>query len=203
MKICITLDDVLRAKTKQFGKYYKKVKDPDIDLDELELTTDDLCELFKFENEKEYAKFLYNDFPFEIFGEAPVMESMLDKRLNLWLMKVTEDDEYDENIDVIIANPFEYNTSIGNTCFFLSKIATRVRKFIFPSYSSEIWDSCDVLITASTKLLNNKPQGKIAVKIEMPYNKDCESDYTYEKLDGFLSDDKIIEELIEKTKNDI
>ena len=64
--------------------------------------------------------------------------------------------------------------------------------------SSPIWDKCDVLITAEPKLLENKPEGKIAIKIEMPYNKECQSDYTYSKLSEFLDDNNIIEKLINK-----
>ena len=198
MRICITLDDVIRAKTKQIGDIYKKYINKDIDLDALDFSTKEYENVFGFNDKNEYNDFLYNLYSYEIFAEANTVERLLDKKLNLWHMKVTEDDEYDEPITLILANPFEFNNSIGYTCFFLSKIATRVREVYFPSNSVDIWDKCDVLITAEPKLLDSKPDGKKAIRIEMPYNKNCKYDYSYEKLSAFLDDNKIIEKLIEK-----
>lgn len=184
MKICITLDDVLRAKTKQLGKIYKKyVKD--IDLDKLEITSNSVEDILGL-TKKEANKFLYDDYPFEIFGEAEVCEKMLDKKLNLWHLNMHE--EYDGEYELCIANPYEFNTSIGNTCFFLAKAATRVREFHFPANSSDIWNVCDVLITADPSLLENKPEGKVSVKIVAPYNSEAESDLTYDTLSALLDD---------------
>lgn len=198
MRICITLDDVIRAKTKQIGKIYQKHINPEIDLDSLEFTTDNFTKIFGFETEQDYKEFLYIDYPFEIFGEATVVDKMLDKNLNLWHIKQTQNDDYDEPIELILANPFEYNASIGFTYFFLSKIATRVREIYLPKTSAEIWDKCDVLITATPALIKNKPEGKILIKINTDYNKELESDYSYDKLNDFLSDETIIEKLMTK-----
>ena len=41
MKIAITLDDVIRNKSKQIIKIYKKYVDPDFDEDNVDLTTND------------------------------------------------------------------------------------------------------------------------------------------------------------------
>ena len=193
MRICITLDDVIRAKTKQFGKMMvKSFKISSESLSNMEITTNDLCEAFGFESRGEYNKFLYEDYPFEIFAEAPVMERMLDKNLNLWMLGILNEDGW-EGTEFILANPYEFNTSIGFTCFFLSQIATRVREFYFPADSSKIWDRCDVLITADPKLLSEKPEGKTSIRIDAPYNKDCACDYSYESLSKLIEDDKIKE----------
>jgi hypothetical protein len=193
MRICITLDDVIRAKTKQFGKMMvKSFKMDSESLSNMEITTNDLCEAFGFESRGEYNKFLYEDYPFEIFAEAPVMERMLDKNLNLWMLGILNEDGW-EDTEFILANPYEFNTSIGFTCFFLSQIATRVREFYFPADSSKIWDRCDVLITADPKLLSEKPEGKTSIRIDAPYNKDCACDYSYESLSKLIEDDKIKE----------
>ena len=201
MKICITLDDVIRAKTQQIGKIYKKHINPKINLEELDLSSEDFYKQFGFEDEKEYKEFLYVDYPFEIFGEASVVEKMLDKNLNLWHIKQDNNDDLDEKIELCLANPFEYNATIGFTYFFLSKIGTRVREVYLPFNALEIWDKCDVLITATPKLLKNKPEGKIVIKIETDYNKDIESDYTYKSLSDFINDENILKNIIEK-RND-
>lgn len=194
MRICFTLDDVLRGKTMQIGKVYKKYIDGDIDLDSLDFSSNEYHEIFKFDTKSEWNKFLYSDYAYEIFGEAPVTKKGVDKEFNLWHVSL-QDFETDEDIEVLFANPFEFNASIGFTCFFLSKIATRVREIHFPMNSSDIWDKCDVLVTADPKLIGEKPEGKICVKIKMPYNEDLEADYTYEDLSDALDGNKLLENI--------
>lgn len=198
MRICITIDDVIRAKTKQFGKIFKRFKNPDINLDEMDVNTDNLMKLFGFEDRRDYHKFIYEDYAFEIFGEASVVDKMLDKKFNLWHLSLDDEEDLDEKIEIIFANPMEFNASIGYTCFFLSKIAPRVREYHFPSDSMTIWDKCDVLITANTHLLENKPECKKSVKIDMPYNKDIESDFSYSSFMELLEDNTFIKKLMEK-----
>ena len=195
MRICITLDDVLRAKTYQFGKIYKKNINPSIQLETLDMSSGDLCEIFGFKKRKEYNKFLYEDYVFEIFGEANTSEKGVDKKLNLWLLQMADNDDLDEPVELLLSNPMEFNASIGCSYFFVSILATRIREVHFPADSQKIWDLCDVLITADKKLLDNKPEGKKSIKIETDYNADSTADYTYEKLSDFLDDEEIINKL--------
>ena len=198
MKICITLDDVIRNKTVQFGNIYKKKIDDSICLENLDLKSGNLCEIFGFKTKKEYEKFLYEDYSFEIFGEATVTTKNVDRELNLWLLSIMDNDDLKEPIEIILSNPYEFNTSIGNTLFFLAKTATRVRNFQFPSDSQKIWDLCDVLITADKELLKNKPSGKKSIKIKTEYNEEIGSDYTYDTLSDFLKDENILFKLEEQ-----
>lgn len=197
MKICFTLDDVIRAKTVQIGKIYKRNINGDIDLDALDFSTNDYQEIFSFKTKADWQKFLYSDYAYEIFGEAPVTTKGVDKEFNLWLIGLQD---IDDDIEVSLANPFEFNASIGFTCFFLSKIATRVRELYFPMNSSEIWDKCDVLVTADPKLIEEKPEGKICVKINMPYNKDLEADYSFDSLSDALKENNILKKLIDNVE---
>ena len=198
MRLCITLDDVLRDKTVQIGKMYQKYINPDIDLEALDLSTNDFQNIFKFSSKKEYNKFLYEDYVFEIFAEANACEKTLDKQLNLWLLEQENNDNLKEKLQVILSNPMEHNASIGFTYFFLSKMATRIREVFFPTDSQEIWNRCDVLVTAEPKLLANKPEGKTVIKIENDYNKEYEADFTYDSLSEFLRDKEIINTLDKK-----
>lgn len=200
MRLTFTIDDVLRNKTVQFGKIYKKYIDPDIDLESLDFSTNDYERIFNFESRKEYEKFLYEDFVFEIFAEASACEKTLDKKLNLWLIEQENNDDLEDELKVAITNPMEFNASIGYTYFFLSKMATRVREIFLPTDSSEIWERSDVLVTADPKLLQNKPEGKTVIKIENDYNKNLEADYTFSSLSDFLLDKEIIVNLTKKYK---
>lgn len=188
MRICITLDDVIRAKTLQFGKIYKKYIDPEIDLDSLDLSSGDLQEIFGFESKENFNDFLYKDYAFEIFAEATTTDKMVDKKLNLWHLSL---EDREEDVELIIANPREFNFSIGYTCFFLSKIAPHTREIYFPKNTLDIWDKCDVLITADKALLENKPEGKTSIKIEMPYNEGINANFTYSSLMEMLNDKEL------------
>ena len=199
MKLTFTLDDVLRDKTGQIGKAYKRYINPEIELESLEFNTNCYQEIFKFDSKQEYQKFLYEEYVFEIFAEANACKKQLDKKLNLWLIEQDHSD-LPEKLDVALSNPFEFNASIGYTYFFISKMATRIRNAFFPSDSMEIWDRSDVVVTAEPKLLNSKPEGKIAIKIETSYNQQSPADYTYPGLEEFLSDKEIITKLMETYK---
>jgi hypothetical protein len=196
MKIAISLDDVIRAKSKSILKAYNKLNE-EFDIDGVKLDNNNFKNILGFSTDKEYHQFLYEDYVFEIFGEAEVTEKMVDKKLNLWHIDLNNNEELTEQIDLMLVTPFECNASIGFTHFFLSKIATRIRETFFPTNSVEIYDKCDVLITADPKLLKNKPINKIVVKIETDYNKEEESDFTYKTLTDFLEDKEIINKLIE------
>lgn len=196
MKIAISLDDVIRAKSQSILKAYNKLN-KEFDIDSVNLDNNNFKNVLGFSTDKEYNQFLYEDYVFEIFGEAEVTEKMVDKKLNLWYIDLNNNEELSEKIDLMLVNPFEFNASIGFTHFFLSKIATRIRETFFPTNSVEIYEKCDVLITADPKLLKNKPINKIVVKIETGYNKEEESDFTYKTLTDFLEDKEIINKLIE------
>lgn len=198
IKIGITLDDVLRAKTFQFGKIYKKYRDENVELDKINITSGNLAKAFGFNSNSEYIKFLYEDYPFEIFGEAGMVEKNLDKDLNLWHLSINDDDEIDDEIQLILMNPREFNASIGYTYFFLSKMATRIREVYFPEDYMSIWDKCDILITADKKLLEQKPNGKKSVKINTAYNENVKSDFDYDSMMELIKDENFLKNVINK-----
>lgn len=202
IKIGITLDDVIRNKTYQIGKIYQKHIDKNIDLEKLDLSSGNLNKIFNFQSNNDFIKFLYEDYAFEIFAEADVVEKSLDKELNLWHIKLNDDENIDEEIQLVLMNPREFNASIGYTYFFLSKMATRIREVYLPEDYLSIWEKCDILITADKKLLSNKPNGKISVKINMPYNTNVISDYNFDSLMEILKSENFLKNVI-KNKNEI
>ena len=201
MRLTFTLDDVLRNKTVQIGKIYKKYIDPDINLENLDFSTNNYEKIFNFESRKEYEKFLYEDFVFEIFAEATACEKTLDKKLNLWLIEQENNEDLQDELKIAFSNPMEFNASIGYTYFFLSKMATRIREVFLPSDSSEIWERSDVLVTADPKLIQSKPEGKTVIKIENDYNRNLTADYTFNSLADFLQDKEILITLTGKYKH--
>lgn len=187
MKIAIDLNDVLRAYTKNFAKVFNREYDHTFDISTLDVNTNEMDKLFPFENKNEYNRFVYQDYPFELFGSCETVSKDTSSALTMWLRNI-KDIDTEETIDVMIVSTMEYELSIQSTYFFLSKLGCKIREVYFPSDSTTIWDRCDVLITANPKLLDNKPDGKISVKIVADYNTECESDETYNDVINYFSD---------------
>lgn len=197
MKIAIDLNDVIRSYTSQFASQYKKDIDPNFDIDDLDITTNNLMEIFPFDDETEYQDFVYTDHPYELFGCAEPMARQLQFKLHEWLnndlRNIVDEDGEPKEPEVMFVSPFEINLTIQSSLYFLYKIASRVREYYFPKDSLTIWDRCDVLITANPWLLNNKPEGKISIKIKSSYNKDSSSDYEFDSFMDLMKSTEVIE----------
>lgn len=198
MKIAIDLNDVVRDYTYNFLMYYVKGYNHQYNADDFNEATNDMELALPFKTTRAYEKFVYEDYPFELFGKCPTCTRNLTEQLNEWTEKTLKDIDTDEPIEVMFVSPMEYGSSIGNTYFFLSKLGTKIREVYLPTNSLTIWDRCDVLVTANPSLLNEKPEGKVSIKVRKEYNKENEADYEYETLSMFLTDEKIIEKLLEK-----
>lgn len=198
MKIAIDLNDVLRAYTRNFAKIFKREYDHTFDEETVEVTTNELDKVFPFESKTEYNRFVYQDYPFELFGSCDPVSKDTPAALTNWLTKLRDIDT-EEPIDIIIVSPMEYGLSIQSSYFFLSKLGCKVREVYFPSDSLTIWDRCDILVTANPKLLNNKPEGKFSIKITTDYNIEDESDEIYESIVEFFNN---IDNVTKYLKND-
>lgn len=188
MTIAIDLNDVLRDYTGQFKKVYQKHIDNSFEIEDENITSSNLDEIFPFNNEEEYNKFVYIDYPYEIFGRAEAVDQMLPYRFNDWLQNTLRDVDADKIPNVMIVSPMEANLTIQASMAFLAKFPSRVREIYFPIDSSTVWDRCDILITANPLFLNNVPEDKIAIKINMPYNKDIECKYSFDKMMDLIQD---------------
>lgn len=185
MVIAIDLNDVIRAYTRNFAKVYQKEYNRAFDESELEITTNDLSEIFPFDSKEEYKRFTYQDYPYELYGKCETVDKTTSTFLNKWLEDIKNFD-IDEEVEVMIVSPMEYGLTIQSTYFFLSKIGCRVRNVYFPTDSSTIWNKCDVLITANPRLLENKPEDKKTIKIVTDYNKENTADFTYDNVVDFF-----------------
>jgi hypothetical protein len=96
-----------------------------------------------------------------------------------------EDDEEHE-LELISK---EFDKSIPATYFFLSKLACKIKKIRFVKDYEEFWDGVDVLVTANPTALDLKPENKTSVKIQSSYNKNSESDFTFESFRAMLKDE--------------
>lgn len=195
MKIAIDLNDVVRAYTAQFASYYKKNIDRAFDIDDLDIWTNDLKEIFPFESKQKYLEFLYDDYAYEIHACAQPMDKNMGSRLTDWCKEIEDLDEVPE---LCIVSTGEYNKTIGSTHFFLSKISSKIRETHLFLKEDDAWDVCDVLITANPILLSLKPSNKVSIKIKSAYNESSDSDFEYETFVDFMGDINAIEKLNNK-----
>ena len=205
MKIGIEINGVLRDTIGKFTQLYEKhmieekdsdSKTFDIDMsgntEELvsaeefeykilsDVTSLDLMEHFRFNDENELYSFMYEDFVMQIFGHAGSTETFTFNDLNDIYIKYRDTDEL-----LIISD--EIGKSKPSSLFFLSKFGCLLEKIKFYSNSTlnSVWDEVDVLLTSNPNLMVNIPKDKTVVKYKTNYNKDINCDYEIETLKQF------------------
>ena len=204
LKIAIDVNDVLRDFTRQFANMYKKIVDSSFDIAYEDINDFDFTNIFPFYDNNGnidtmlFNKFKYEDCSFEIYGRAEAMDRMLPSEFNLWTQNTMRNFDDDKLPEIIIFSPFEMNLSIQSTLSFLARFGIRTRKIIFPSDSFKMWEECDVMITANPNLLEAKPENKISIKINAPYNKEAKGTYEFDSMLDIIHDkDNTIINLIE------
>lgn len=193
--IGIELDNVLRNRNYQIAKYYTKEIDKTLDIEDIDISVfDSAAKLFKSKKARE--KFLYEDFPYELYGCARAMEKDIVTILNQWTL------EHEDEYEVILYSPMEGGITIQSTYFFLSKTGCRVRKVYFPIKTQDIWKLCDIVITANKKVINTKPNDKQVIGIAVSDNKTAlkECDEYFNSLNDTLKNSSILLKGVEKSK---
>ena len=194
--IGVELNHVVRNINKQIIKYYAKEYALDVDPDDIDDREDVLKTFAKFDSKYERNNFLFIDYPYEIFGCANTMEKKLAVKITNWLTDISNIE--DEDIRIIFYSMNEEAITIQSTFFFLSKIGTRVRKVIFPKSIEEVWEECDVVITARDEFFEKEiPEGKKVVLINRPFNKDCKDKafLNYDNLSEIITDEEFFNKL--------
>ena len=194
--IGVELNHVVRNINKQIIKYYAKEYAPDVDPDDIDDREDVLKTFAKFDSKYERNNFIFIDYPYEIFGCANTMENKLAVKITNWLTDISNIE--DEDIRIIFYSMNEEAITIQSTFFFLSKIGTRVRKVIFPKSIEEVWEECDVVITARDEFFEKEiPEGKKVVLINRPFNKDCKDKafLNYDNLSEIITDEEFFNKL--------
>jgi hypothetical protein len=192
MKIGIGINGVIRDFITKFESVYDKYHpSDDEESPERDISSLNLLEHFVFTGgTEELNKFLYVDSSLEIFGHAGETKLNSVEHLNQ-LHNLIEDMGH---TPILISK--ELNNSKPATLFFLSKLSAKINNIIFVRDNFKKWDFVDVMITADPEVLENKPNGKVTIKVINHYNKDCQSDYTVIDLKELLDDKKLLEKIL-------
>jgi hypothetical protein len=196
LTIGIELNHVVRNINRQLLKYYSKEFDPSMDWEELDDNVDVFEKYLKFDSKYQKNNFIYIDYPYEIFGCATTAERKLSTKITNWLSDITNIE--DEDIRIIFYSLDEDALTIQSSYFFLSKIGARVRKVIFPRSIDEVWEECDVVITARNEFFEvEKPNDKKIVLINREFNSKHKDDafLNYDNLSDIISDNNFFKKL--------
>ena len=196
LTIGVELNHVVRNINKQILKYYAKEFDQSMEWEELDDKVDIFDKYCKFNSKYEKNNFLYVDYPYEIWGCGETMEKKLATKITNWLSDITNIE--DEDIRIIFYSLDEDALTIQSSFFFLSKIGSRVRKVIFPKNLEEVWDECDVVITARNEFFEKEiPNGKKVVLINRDFNKENKDKafLNYDNLSDVIEDNNFFEKI--------
>lgn len=194
--IGVELNHVVRNINRQIIKYYAKEYDPSIDWEEVDDKVDVFKKYCKFNSKFEKNNFIYVDYPYEIFGCANTAEKKLAVKITNWLTNISNIE--DKDIRVIFYSLDEEALTIQSTYFFLSKIGTRIRKMIFPTSIDEVWDECDVVITARNEFFEKGiPENKKVVLINREFNSNHKNEafLNYDNLSELIEDNNFFEKI--------
>ena len=117
------------------------------------------------------------------------MEKGLAMSLRVWAESLS--DIEDDDVRLSFYGLDEGGLTIQSTYFFLSKLGTRARKVFFPVKIDEIWEECDVVITANEKVIHSDiPEGKKVVLINRKKNEQYKpkAALNYDELSDLIND---------------
>ena len=97
---------------------------------------------------------------YEVFGCAGTYGMHLPNSINNWHI------DNKSNHEFLVFSLGESGLSIQSSYFFLSKIGCKIREVFFPKKYKDLWDKCDVIITANQNIARNKPNDKYVVLIK-------------------------------------
>lgn len=123
-------------------------------------------------------KFMFEEYPFQIFGQADEFHGACDYFNKIQAFGL--ENGFYETVLMCSAK----HKAIPATYFFLSKLNCRARRVIFVNEEYEMWDHCDVLITADAEALQAKPKNKKSIKINQLVNKLESADHDFNNLNN-------------------
>lgn len=195
--IAIDINDVFRDNLSHFAEVYTDNIDDNFEFDRDKVKTNDLSKEFPFRSKEEYLQFNYSDYAYELYARTP--QKVSSTVVRSWMQSDMRFFETNKIPHLMLVSPMESGLTIQATMSFLSAFASTFREIYFPEDSSTIWDRCDILITANPKLLTNVPEGKVAIKINMPYNSEIKCEHSYDSFEELIKTN-VIQGLIKNDK---
>ncbi len=126
--------------------------------------------------EEAINEFMYNKYPFQIFGQAEEFEGACDavNRIQSYGLR--------NNLYKTVLISKTKSSAIPATFHFLAKNASRIRNIQFVEEDSDKWDYCDIIIDCVPEVIQNTPKGKEIIKIEHAFNKWDKTEHSFKSI---------------------
>jgi hypothetical protein len=186
MEIFVSIDGVLRNTIQKFDYHYKDYF-LNTESDEEEkfeygvngtpISIENLLSTYNFQSIDEFNKFLYFDFPIEIYGHAGLSYSHAATELNSFIFE-------NKDVKVTLVGLSEKGKAKPATLFFLSKNGIMADNVIFssPNDIKKLWKKCDVWITDDINVVSQCPFHKKVIKFNTFYNNNFTNKLQINKL---------------------
>lgn len=173
MEVFVSIDGVLRNTLQKFDYHYKDYfLNTDSESEETfeygvtePILNDNVLSSYKFQSYDEFVKFLYFDFPIEIFGHAGLSYNQASTDLNTLIFE-------NPNIKFTLVGLMEKGKAKPSSLFFLSRngvICDNIT-FINEDEIKNLWKKCDLWITDDKRVIDSCPSNKTVIKFKTPFN---------------------------------
>jgi hypothetical protein len=174
MEVYVSIDGVLRNTLQKFDYHYKDYflnteteseETFEYGLKDNPSSIKGILNTYNFQSEEEYKKFLYFDFPIEIFGHAGLSYNHAATDFNTILFD-------NPNVTFTIVGLSEKGKAKPASLFFLSKNGILCDNVKFSNYDEidNLWSKCDLWITDDETVVSKCPKNKSVIKFNTYYN---------------------------------
>lgn len=126
-------------------------------------------------------KFIYEDYPFQIFAQAQEYEGA-----NEMVNRIQGYGRQKGFFNTVLLSTAQ-RQAIPATYNFLGKCHNRSKSIVFVDREEDKWDYCDVLIDANARALQAVPNDKFVIRIMRDWNQYDNIEYTYSSLKEVMS----------------
>ena len=158
-----------------FNRFGDKIEEIEKEKIHLPVDTFDLLNHYSFPDKESFDKFFFDN-AFEIFGSSSQYPRSFDV-----INRLQGFGEMSGLFDVVLLSK-EKEMQISSTYHFLSKSGCKIKNIKFINEYQEKWNHCDVIIDDCPTVFENKPEGKISIKINQEYNVYSEVDYSFNSV---------------------
>jgi len=211
MEIFVSIDGVLRNTIQKFDYHYKdyflNTESTENETFEYKVKTKPLSfqkiiDSYSFQSVDEFNKFLYFDFPIEIFGHAGLSYNQAATDLNKLIVE-------HPNSRFTLVGLNEKGKAKSASLFFISKNGIMMDQVIFSNdlEIENLWKKCDVWITENFEIIDKCPTNKKVIKFNTYYNNHYKINLEIGKLSEInniwlkYSEKTILSTLMELVKN--
>jgi hypothetical protein len=174
MEIFVSIDGVLRNTVQKFDYHYKdyflntestEEETFEYSVKNKPISFQKIINSYSFQSIDEFNKFLYFDFPIEIFGHGGLSYNQAATDLNKLIVE-------HPNCRFTLVGLNEKGKAKSASLFFISKNGIMMDQIIFSNNSQidNLWKKCDVWITEDFDVITKCPKNKKVIKFNTYYN---------------------------------